>query len=84
MFFSLKNILKSLLTVFSGLNIVGSFFFNYENIDDLPSDTKQQYTNIIKMIVYLFVEFVNSFNAKIETDYKLLLLETKVKKMNYS
>ncbi|XP_050546197.1 condensin complex subunit 1 isoform X2 [Daktulosphaira vitifoliae] len=58
-------------------NIVGSFFFNYENIDDIPSDTKQQYTNVIKMTVYLFVEFVNSFNAKIETDYKLLLLETK-------
>lgn len=30
------------------------------------------------MTVYLFVEFVHSFNFKIETDYKLLLLETKV------
>jgi len=41
-------------------------------------DLKQQFTNIIKMNVYLFVEFVHSFNTKFETDYKLLLLETKV------
>lgn len=30
------------------------------------------------MSIYLFVEFVLSFNKKIETDYKILLLETKV------
>ncbi|XP_050420511.1 condensin complex subunit 1 [Adelges cooleyi] len=59
------------------LNIIASFLFNYGNIEDIQTDMKQQYVNIIKMTVYLFVEFVNSFNAKIETDYKLLLLETK-------
>lgn len=44
----------------------------------MPLDLRYQFTNIIKMNIYLFVEFVHSFNAKIETDYKLLLLETKV------
>lgn len=39
---------------------------------------RNDFKNIIKMTIYLFVEFVNSFNTKIDTDYKLILLETKV------
>lgn len=61
-----------------GLNIIASFFSSYGDIEDIQSDIKLQYTNIIKMTVYLFVEFVHSFNLKIDTDYKLILLETKV------
>lgn len=64
--------------MFLGLNIIASFFSSYGDIEDIPSDVKLQYTNIIKMTVYLFVEFIQSFNTKIETDYKLILLETKV------
>lgn len=30
------------------------------------------------MTFYIFVEFVLGFNGKIETDYKLILLQTKV------
>lgn len=61
-----------------GLNIIGSFFSSYGDIEDIQADTRHQYTNIIKMSVYLFIEFVHSFNLKFETDYKLILLETKV------
>lgn len=60
------------------MNIIASFFASYGNIEDIPSDLRYQFTNIIKMSIYLFVEFVLSFNKKIETDYKILLLETKV------
>lgn len=63
---------------FLGLNIIGSFFISFGDIEDVPLDLRHQFTNIIKMAVYLFVEFVQSFNSKIETDYKLILLETKV------
>lgn len=61
----------------NSLNIIASFFSSYGEIEDMSLDLKQQFTNIIKMNVYLFVEFVHSFNTKFETDYKLLLLETK-------
>ncbi|CAI6344316.1 unnamed protein product [Macrosiphum euphorbiae] len=59
------------------LNIIASFFSSYGEIEDISLDLRHQFTNIIKMNIYLFVEFVHSFNTKIETDYKLLLLETK-------
>lgn len=59
------------------LNIIASFFSSYGEIEDMSLDLRHQFTNIIKMNIYLFVEFVHSFNTKIETDYKLLLLETK-------
>ncbi|XP_060833475.1 condensin complex subunit 1 [Rhopalosiphum padi] len=59
------------------LNIIASFFSSYGEIEDMSLDLRHQFTNIIKMNVYLFVEFVHSFNTKFETDYKLLLLETK-------
>lgn len=64
--------------MFLGLNIIGSFFLSYGDIKDIEGDLRHKYTNIIKMTVYLFIEFVHSFNLKIENDYKLILLETKV------
>lgn len=70
--------LSNYLVYFPGLNIVGSFFLSYGSIEDIQLDIRHQYTNIIKMNVYIFVEFVHSFNLKIETEYKLILLESKV------
>lgn len=64
--------------MFLGLNIIGSFFISYGDIEDIDADLRYKYTNIIKMTVYIFIEFINSFNMKIETDYKLILLQTKV------
>jgi len=64
--------------LFLGLNIIGSFFISYGDIEDIDADLRYKYTNIIKMTVYIFIEFINSFNMKIETDYKLILLQTKV------
>lgn len=66
------------MVLFLGLNIIGSFFSSYGEIEDIPPDLRYQFTNIIKMTIYIFVEFVLSFNLKIETDYKLILLESKV------
>lgn len=66
---------------FLGLNIIGSFLSSSGDIEDIALQTRHQLRNIIKMSVYLFVEFFLSFNHKIETDYKLILLETKV--INY-
>ncbi|CAH1732771.1 unnamed protein product [Aphis gossypii] len=66
----------------NSLNIIASHFMSYGEIEDMPLDLKHQFKNIIKMNIYLFVEFVHSFNTKFEThykEYKLLLLETKGK-----
>lgn len=63
----------------SDFNLIGSFFTSYGgDIEDIDVDIRHQFTNIIKMSIYLFAEFVNSFSSKIETDYKLLVLEQKV------
>lgn len=60
-------------------NLIGSFFTSYGgDIEDIDIDLRHRFTNIIKMSIYLFVEFVNSFYSKIETDYKILVLEQKV------
>lgn len=66
------------MVLFLGLNIIGSFFSSYGEIEDIPPDLRYQFTNIIKMTMYIFVEFVLSFSLKIETDYKLIVLEAKV------
>lgn len=75
-FYILKIII--IFCLFLGLNIIGSFFNSYGDIEDIDADLRYKYINIIKMTVYIFIEFVNSFNLKIETDYKLILLQTKV------
>lgn len=66
------------MILFLGLNIIASFFSSYGDVEDIPPDLRYQFTNIIKMTLYIFVEFVLSFNSKIETDYKLIVLESKV------
>jgi len=58
--------------------MIGSFFLSYGNIEDIHLDLRHKYINVIKMSIYVFVEFVISFNTKLEKDYKLILLETKV------